>query len=90
MVDADATVWLWMVACAKREDVTGCAAFCTGFCALTLCVAWLRTVPAWSGCDVMAEETVVEEDRPASMLYASLGTAHCTTTPTEPEGCGSA
>ena len=81
-VEDSARVWLGMIACGEGEESTGCA----GFCALTLGVAWLRTVTAWSGCEVRAEATTVEDVRPASILYASLGTAHWTTTPTEPAG----
>ena len=81
--------WLWMVACAEREEVTGC----TGFGAMTLCVAWLRSPSACNicaGCEVTATGAVVEDDRPANILAVSPRTMHCTTTPVKPEGFGSA
>lgn len=81
--------WLWMVVCTEEEDVMGR----TGFCALTLCVAWLKSPSAcniWAGCEVMATMPAVEGDGPASILEASLGIAHCTTTPARSEGLGSA
>ena len=85
----DVTLWLWVAACTEEEDVTGCTAFTT----LTLDVAWSNTPSVRdisAGCDVTATGTAVEDARPARILYASLGTAHCTTTPVEPEGFGRA
>ena len=75
-----ATFWLWMVGCAEREEVTGC----TGFCALTLCVAWLKSPSACNisvCCETTATGAAVEDDEPASILAASLGTMHCTIIP---------
>lgn len=71
---------LWMVGCAAREEVIGCA----GSWAPTLCEAWLKSPSAcnsWAGCEVTAIEAVVEDDEPASILSASLRTMHCTTIP---------
>ena len=78
--DVGATFWLWMVGCAEREEVTGC----TGFCALTLCVAWLKSSSACNisfCCEATATGVAVEDDEPASILAASLGTMHCTIIP---------
>ena len=88
-VAVGAVVWLWVIVCAAEDDVTGCTRLCT----LRLGIAWLRLPPTcnlWAGCEVTAEGLAVEDDRPASILYASLGTAHCTTIPVEPEAFGSA
>ena len=60
---------------------------------VTLGVTLLRLPSAcevWAGCEVTATGPAVDDDRPASLLYASLGTAHCTTTPVNPEAFGSA
>ena len=74
--EVDATSWLWMVGCAEREEVTDC----TGFCALTLCVAWLKSPSACNisvCCEATATGAAVEDAEPASILAASLGTMHC-------------
>ena len=78
--EVSATFWLWMFGCAVREEVTGC----TGFCALTLCVAWLKSPSACNisvCCEATATGAAVEDDEPASILAASLGTMHCTIIP---------
>lgn len=77
------------VAGTEEEDVTGWMELCV----LALCVVWLRPPSAcetWAAGEVTATGAAVEDDRPASTLYASLGTAHCTTIPVEPEAFGSA